>query len=51
MKTGKNSSRLLSPTYDQDINVEKERFFFYFGDELGYIKLWDVTDLMYMKDG
>lgn len=42
---------MLSPTYDQDIDKEKERFFFYFGDELGYIKLWDVTDLMFMKDG
>jgi hypothetical protein len=29
-----------------EINEEKERFFLYLGDELGFIKAWDLTYLI-----
>lgn len=37
---------LLDPKYDQTVSKLKERLFFYFGDELGYLKIWDLTMLL-----
>ena len=38
--------RLLDPDYDQKINEKCERLLLYFGDELGFIKAWDLTYLL-----
>ena len=40
------SQKLQDPNYDEEVDVEKKRTFFYFGDELGMIKVWDITYLL-----
>ena len=33
----------LNPNYDTTIDDEKLRVFLYFGDDRGYMKIWDLT--------
>jgi len=35
--------RLLDKNYDQDLDKLQSRVYLYFGDEFGFIKLWDLT--------
>ena len=37
---------LLDPNYDKTIKEKKHRVFLYIGDELGHIKLWDLTYIL-----
>jgi len=32
--------------YNETINQEKERLYLYLGDELGYIKIWDIMSII-----
>ena len=37
---------LLAPDYDETVHLSKQRYLFYFGDEHGYLKVWDLTYLL-----
>ena len=37
---------LLAPDYDETVNEAKNRYQFYFGDEYGFLKVWDLTYLL-----
>ena len=36
----------LDPEYDTNLNEEKPRVYLHLGDDLGILKLWDLTYLL-----
>ena len=37
---------LLNPNYDVDVEDEGEHLYVYVGDDIGFIKLWEMGELM-----
>ena len=37
---------MLDPDYDDSIDEVKDRVIFYLGDEVGFLKVWDLTFLL-----
>ena len=37
------SMSLLDPEYDESIDEEREHVYVYFGDDAGYVKLWELS--------
>ena len=41
---------LLNQNYDVDVEDEGEHLYVYVGDDLGFIKLWEMGELMRVHD-
>lgn len=44
-----NSNNIVSNDYESTLEEEKNRIFIYIADELGFIKVWDLTYIIEEK--